>query len=68
MDHDELIEEAERIAEGMKQGEMIKQAFIFGYVANAELRSVLQELKHYRWILYSVLAVLAVAIIVNLLT
>ena len=67
-DHEQLIEEAEKLAKGMKQGEKIEQGFIYAYVANAELRALWQELKHLRWILSSVLVVLALGVLANLLT
>lgn len=67
MDHDELVKEAEELAKGMKQGEMARQAFIFAYVANAELRAVWQELKHLRWLICSVLVVLVLGIVANIL-
>lgn len=46
--HEELIREAEKNAASMKQAEKIDRAYVHSYVANHELRLVVQAIDHLR--------------------
>jgi len=66
--HDELLEEAKELAKGMKQGQKIEQSFVYSYVANHELRSIWQELKHLRWLICSAVLLMVFGVVANILT
>ena len=50
MDHDDLVREAEELAEGMKQAEKIDRAFVYSYVANHELRFLTELVERNKWV------------------
>ena len=54
MDHDDLVKEAEELAEGMKQGEKIDRAFVYAYVANHELRFLADQVERNKWVIIGI--------------
>lgn len=54
MNEDELKAEAEELAEDKKPADLARMAFVYSYVANHELRMVLNEM---RWIKKMVLGI-----------
>jgi len=47
-DHDDLLKEAEELAESMKQAEKIDWSFKYSYIANHELGYLTQSIEHLR--------------------
>ena len=60
--HDELIEEAEKLAASMKQADKIDRGFVYSFVANHELQILIERVYANTKLLWGLLITIVVAI------
>ena len=66
MDHDDLVKEAEELAQGKKTHDLALMAFIYSYVANHELAYLCKDVKQNRWIIVAIGLPILLAVILSL--
>ena len=62
MEHDDLVKEAEALAEGKTKGELAKLAFVYSYVANHELAMVMEKLAGLTKLVWGILLALVLTL------
>lgn len=67
MNHEELVREAEKLAKGMKPAQLIHRAFVYSYVANHELRIMMERISNLHKLVWSILMVLALTLVCRIL-
>lgn len=60
--HDELIEEAEKLAASMKQADKIDRGFVYSFVANHELQILIERVYANTKLLWGLLLTIVMAI------
>lgn len=60
--HDELIEEAEKLAASMKQADKIDRGFVYSFVANHELQILIERVYANTKLLWGLLITIVAAI------
>jgi len=62
MEHNDLVKEAEQLAEGKTKGELAKLAFVYSYVANHELAMVIERLSSLSRLVWGILLALVLGL------
>ena len=62
MEHDDLVKEAEKLAEEKTKGELAKLAFVYAYVANHELVLVIEKLASLSKLVWGILLALVLTL------
>lgn len=62
MDHDDLVKQAEKLAEGKKVPELASLAFIYAYVVNHEMAMVMERLSSLSRLVWGVLLALVLGL------
>ena len=62
MEHDDLVRQAEEMAEGKKPPELARLAFVYAYVANHELAMVMEKLAGLTKLVWGILLTLVLTL------
>jgi len=62
MDHDDLVKQAEELAEGKKGPELARMAFVYAYVGNHELAMVIERLSALSRLVWGILLALVLTL------
>ena len=62
MDHDDLVKQAEDLAEGKKMPELARLAFVYAYVGNHEIAMVMERLSSLSRLVWGILLALVLGL------